>query len=234
MMKFGRAEVLGRITTLGTVAKQNNYQGGWIFYTLVSDYPFLGKTEWFWLAGFLNYSSYWATAKIEQQRNAEEFGNDRWGRGATNFMNDAFADYWQREYQKYRDAYFRATGRYPDESTKEVDAAAYAEGANFSAHQGKTHSGKTHEQAREEWAKSHTYGSSKRGKTKTKTTAETIDVRERDALKLLKLVKPFTKTELKSAFRAMAKKLHPDMDGGDAEKFRKVNDAYNYLLGKVR
>ena len=38
-----------------------------------------------------------------------------------------------------------------------------------------------------------------------------------------------TDAELKSAYRKLSKQHHPDTKDGDAEKFRKVNDAYEIL-----
>jgi molecular chaperone DnaJ len=49
-------------------------------------------------------------------------------------------------------------------------------------------------------------------------------------LNILKISFPFTKVELKRAYRAMALLTHPDT-GGSAEAFRQVNSAYQFLLG---
>lgn len=48
------------------------------------------------------------------------------------------------------------------------------------------------------------------------------------ALRLLGLKLPFTKEELKSAYRKKALQVHPDT-GGSHELFFSVNDAYNSL-----
>lgn len=48
-------------------------------------------------------------------------------------------------------------------------------------------------------------------------------------LKTLKISFPFTKQELKSAYRKRALETHPD-SGGTAEEFREVNTAYQILL----
>lgn len=39
-----------------------------------------------------------------------------------------------------------------------------------------------------------------------------------------------TKDEIKSAYRQLAKKYHPDIPTGDAEKFRDINEAYQVLI----
>ncbi|WP_231040456.1 DnaJ domain-containing protein [Bacillus velezensis] len=46
------------------------------------------------------------------------------------------------------------------------------------------------------------------------------------------LTSPYTKSELKSAYKNLAKKHHPDM-GGDSQKFIEINKAYEYLLKRI-
>jgi molecular chaperone DnaJ len=41
--------------------------------------------------------------------------------------------------------------------------------------------------------------------------------------------KQASKDEIKKAFRALAHKYHPDKQGGDAEKFKEINEAYSVL-----
>lgn len=228
-----RDELLHKALELKREADGRGYKAGWIYYTLVRDFPFLAASEWYWLAGLLGYSQFWAKHKIEEQKHAEAFGQDRWGRGADTFMQDAFAEYWKKEQEKYRERYRQATGRYPEDAKPDDYASAYQEGSTWHH---------AHSHAREEWSKSHTHSSgAKQSGTKAKqkqagqkAQTQTIDVRENDALKLLKMVKPYTRQELKTAFRVAAKKWHPDMDNGNAEKFRAVNDAYNYLMEKCK
>lgn len=50
----------------------------------------------------------------------------------------------------------------------------------------------------------------------------------RNYLELLKISFPFTKQELKSAYRKKALETHPD-SGGTAETFREVHTAYQVL-----
>ena len=46
----------------------------------------------------------------------------------------------------------------------------------------------------------------------------------------LNLKKNATASEIKSAFKKMAKEYHPDSNsGGDAEKFKTINEAYQIL-----
>lgn len=52
---------------------------------------------------------------------------------------------------------------------------------------------------------------------------------ERQALKLLGLKAAVDQTALKAAFRKAAKASRPDHDGGDAERFRQVIEAYKLL-----
>lgn len=46
---------------------------------------------------------------------------------------------------------------------------------------------------------------------------------------ILGVTKNASKEEIKKAFRALAHKYHPDKKGGDAEKFKEVNEAYSVL-----
>ncbi|MFN3360876.1 MAG: DnaJ domain-containing protein [Pseudanabaenaceae cyanobacterium] len=52
-------------------------------------------------------------------------------------------------------------------------------------------------------------------------------------LDMLDLDYPFTIAELKQAYRRQALRNHPDR-GGDAEKFRKIQAAYEYLLQNIK
>ncbi|RMD51314.1 molecular chaperone DnaJ, partial [Candidatus Parcubacteria bacterium] len=47
--------------------------------------------------------------------------------------------------------------------------------------------------------------------------------------KILEVDKNATKEEIKRAFRKKAHQYHPDKDGGDEEKFKEVNEAYQVL-----
>lgn len=54
----------------------------------------------------------------------------------------------------------------------------------------------------------------------------------RDAHKILSVGRNASLQEIKSAYRRLALKLHPDTNGGDTEKserFKQVNEAYTYL-----
>lgn len=46
---------------------------------------------------------------------------------------------------------------------------------------------------------------------------------------ILGVSKTASKDEIKKAFRALAHKYHPDKKGGDAEKFKEINEAYTVL-----
>lgn len=54
-----------------------------------------------------------------------------------------------------------------------------------------------------------------------------------DPFETLGLSRPASKEDLKAAFRTLAKKLHPDSPGGDAEKFKKVKDAYDAAVSEL-
>jgi hypothetical protein len=43
-----------------------------------------------------------------------------------------------------------------------------------------------------------------------------------------------TKDEIKEAYKKKAKETHPDVSGGDAEKFREINEAYECLIDDDR
>lgn len=51
----------------------------------------------------------------------------------------------------------------------------------------------------------------------------------KDYYKLLGVEKNASAEDLKKAFRALAHKHHPDKPGGDAEKFKEINEAYQAL-----
>ena len=46
---------------------------------------------------------------------------------------------------------------------------------------------------------------------------------------ILGVDKKASKDEIKKAFRTLAHKYHPDKKGGDAEKFKEINEAYTVL-----
>lgn len=52
---------------------------------------------------------------------------------------------------------------------------------------------------------------------------------KRDYYEVLGVSKDASADELKKAFRKLAVKYHPDKDGGDEEKFKEVNEAYEVL-----
>jgi len=53
------------------------------------------------------------------------------------------------------------------------------------------------------------------------------------ALETLEIVSRFTQSDLKNRYQKLSKEYHPDMQNGDIEKFREINEAYkliqNYL-----
>lgn len=51
-----------------------------------------------------------------------------------------------------------------------------------------------------------------------------------DALSILGLQKPSTQNEIKSRYRSLVKKHHPD-HGGDPARFREIKEAAKFLLG---
>lgn len=51
----------------------------------------------------------------------------------------------------------------------------------------------------------------------------------RDYYNILGVDKKASKDEIKKAFRTLAHKYHPDKKGGDAEKFKEINEAYTVL-----
>lgn len=71
------------------------------------------------------------------------------------------------------------------------------------------------------------------GSPSFKETAKPIRARERDALALLDLEHPATEAKIKSQYRQLMKKYHPDMNYGNAlaeETCKKITHAYHHLL----
>jgi len=58
--------------------------------------------------------------------------------------------------------------------------------------------------------------------------------RMKDYYQVLGVTKAATEEEIKSAFRKLAHKYHPDKKGGDEKKFKEVSEAYSVLSDKKR
>ena len=56
----------------------------------------------------------------------------------------------------------------------------------------------------------------------------------KDYYNILGVSKSASQDELKKAFRKLAHKYHPDKQGGDEEKFKEVNEAYQVLSDKEK
>ncbi|MDO4781019.1 MAG: molecular chaperone DnaJ [Candidatus Saccharibacteria bacterium] len=57
---------------------------------------------------------------------------------------------------------------------------------------------------------------------------------KRDYYEVLGVAKSASEDEIKKAFRKAAVKYHPDKEGGDEEKFKEVNEAYEVLKDKQK
>jgi len=51
----------------------------------------------------------------------------------------------------------------------------------------------------------------------------------KDYYEILRVHPSVSEDEIKEAYRRLAHKYHPDMDGGDATKFKEVHEAYEVL-----
>ena len=71
------------------------------------------------------------------------------------------------------------------------------------------------------------------GDTKTSPTVRPIPARDRDALAVLDLIHPSDKAKIKSQYRELVKKYHPDVNTGNRnaeETFKKITRAYHHLM----
>lgn len=57
---------------------------------------------------------------------------------------------------------------------------------------------------------------------------------QRDYYEVLGVPKTASEDEIKKAFRKLAVKYHPDKEGGDEEKFKEANEAYEVLKDKLK
>lgn len=76
------------------------------------------------------------------------------------------------------------------------------------------------------------------GESYANTSIHTVIPREiRDALSVLDLDHPTDKTTIKSQYRDLAKKFHPDMNGNSKkaeDAFKRVTQAYHFLMSNYR
>ena len=56
----------------------------------------------------------------------------------------------------------------------------------------------------------------------------------KDYYKILGLEKNASEEEIKKAYRRLAHQYHPDKNGGDEQKFKDVNEAYQVLGDKQK
>lgn len=56
---------------------------------------------------------------------------------------------------------------------------------------------------------------------------------EAHCYRLLGLSNASTLEEIRSAYRSIARRMHPDRAGGDAERFKEITAAYNLLVGRA-
>ena len=67
----------------------------------------------------------------------------------------------------------------------------------------------------------------------TETALQALGEQDDSALATLGVEPPITLADIKSRYKTLAKKYHPDRSGGDKkaeERFKEVNQAYTYLL----
>lgn len=73
----------------------------------------------------------------------------------------------------------------------------------------------------------------KKNMKNTKNTKNTIDIKG-EYLKLFNLRENFSRIELRTQYRMLVKKYHPDLNNGDDKIFKKVQEAYSYLNNLIK
>ena len=74
-------------------------------------------------------------------------------------------------------------------------------------------------------------------KNKKEYLQSAFTTKEWEALGMLELKFPFTETQLKSRYKTLVKKYHPDLNGGSKqaeEMFKKIAESYRILLKKIK
>jgi len=71
------------------------------------------------------------------------------------------------------------------------------------------------------------------GRTSYRAAAKPINSRDKDALAMLDLEHPSDKSQIKTQYRVLVKKYHPDANAGSPsaeETFKKITRAYHHLM----
>ncbi len=64
-----------------------------------------------------------------------------------------------------------------------------------------------------------------------------LTVQELEAIKVMEISFPYTEIQLKSRYKILVKKYHPDLNGGSKkaeEMFKKISESYRVLLKKIQ
>ena len=210
-----REEFQDRFDYYLKIKRERNYKIGWIWHKLIEEFV-PTQREICWLCVIFDYAPYWAVHQIRDfyvpvlpkiVLTIIEFNRNIW-------LQEFETRWGQREWQQ-------TDNGDPHGGSRQRRARQQQE-------QYKQHSRQHQEQYKQHYRQQQQQQQQQNGTNPNQVYAFLY----RRHLQILKITFPFTKAELKRAYRKMALETHPD-SGGTSEAFRAVNSAYEILLKHI-